>query len=108
MGIVSVTVQIGYESHTAELTEAEWTAVKRGKALTKDVKSYYEGGTSTYSFSFNGGGGDTLCVYYSTDEDFLTMAYPDLNLDHKKPLDLEGASPFASLLGVPSFSAYSL
>ena len=43
MGIVSVTVQIGYESHTAELTEAEWTAVKRDKALTKDIKSYYEG-----------------------------------------------------------------
>ena len=70
MGIVSVTVQIGYKSHTAELTEAESTAVKRGKALTKDVKSYYEGGTSTYSFSFNGGGEDTLCVYYFNDEDF--------------------------------------
>ena len=70
MGIVSVTVQIGYKSHTAELTEAEWSAVKRGKALTKEVKSYYEGGTSTYSFSFNGGGEDTLCVYYFNDEDF--------------------------------------
>ena len=41
MGIVSVTVQIGYESHTVELTEAEWRAVKEGKALTKNVESYY-------------------------------------------------------------------
>lgn len=30
MGIVSVTVEIGYESHTAELTEAEWRAILIG------------------------------------------------------------------------------
>ena len=70
MSIVSVTVQIGYESHTAELTEAEWRAVKEGKALTKDVESYYEGEAFNYSYSFNGGGENSLCVYYSTDEDF--------------------------------------
>lgn len=70
MGIVSVTVQIGYESHTVELTEVEWRAVKEGTALTKDVESYYEGEAFTCSFSFNGGGEDTLCVYYFNDEDF--------------------------------------
>jgi len=70
MGIVRVTVQIGHESHTVELTETEWKSVKAGNALSRDVESYYEGGAVTYSYSFNGGVGNTLCVHYSTDEDF--------------------------------------
>jgi hypothetical protein len=70
MSIVSVTVQFSYENHTVELTETDWKSVKDGKALSRDVESYYEGGKFTYTFSFNRGDENTLCVYYSTDEDF--------------------------------------
>lgn len=38
--------------------------------MSRDVESYYEGGKFTYTFSFNRGDENTLCVYYSTDEDF--------------------------------------
>ena len=63
-------MQFGYENHTVELTETDWKSVKDGKALSRDVESYYEGGKFTYTFSFNRGDENTLCVYYSTDEDF--------------------------------------
>ena len=33
MGIVSVTVQIGYKSHTVELTGAEWRAILIGPSV---------------------------------------------------------------------------
>lgn len=70
MGIVRVTVQIGYESHTVELTETEWKSIKAGNALSKDIESYYEDGKFIYTFSFNGSDENTLCVYYSSDDDF--------------------------------------
>ncbi|MDA0762170.1 MAG: hypothetical protein O2949_11105 [Proteobacteria bacterium] len=64
-----LSVVIGYEVRSVELTEDELAAIKAGKTLTKVVDDDYEGDIFQYSFQFNYDYATSLTVSYSMDGD---------------------------------------
>ena len=50
---VSLSVEIGYELQSVELSATEWDNVKAGKELLKTSIGWYEGVEHTYEFHFN-------------------------------------------------------
>ncbi len=52
---MSISVEIGYELRSVTLTESQWSDVKAGKSLLKEVEEPYEEKLFVYTFSFNGG-----------------------------------------------------
>ena len=67
-----LSVVIGYEVRSVELTEDELAAIKAGKTLTKVVDDDYEGDTFQYSFEFNYDYPTSLTVSYSMDDDSMS------------------------------------
>lgn len=61
-----LSVEIGYEVQSVELTETEWESIQRGEMLTRSVDDAYEGKTVTYVWHLNSAdyGIDTLVVNY--------------------------------------------
>jgi hypothetical protein len=51
---VCISVEIGYELRSVTLTQSEWSAVKAGKPLSKEIEEPYEEKLFVYTFSFNG------------------------------------------------------
>lgn len=61
-----LSVEIGYEVRSVELTETEWESIQRGETLARSVDDSYEGETVTYEWQLNSAdyGIDTLVVTY--------------------------------------------
>ena len=70
---ISISVEIGYELRTVTLSETEWTRVKSGDVLLKEVVDYYEGEEFTYVFHFNTElhQGNSLVVTYEDADGFI-------------------------------------
>lgn len=66
---VSISVEIGYELRSVTLTQSEWSAVKAGKPLSKEVEEPYEEKLFVYTFSFNGGEQSNANLYVTYRED---------------------------------------
>lgn len=64
-----LSVSVGYDLRSVELTEDEFASIKSGKKLTKVVEDDYEGETFQYSFAFNYDYPNSLTVSYSKDDD---------------------------------------
>ena len=43
MNLIQVSVEVGYDLRTVELTHDEWAAVQNGQHLLRKVVDYYEG-----------------------------------------------------------------
>ena len=71
MNMIQVSVEIGYDLRTVELTSDEWTAVQNGENLVREVVDYYEGEEFTYVFIFNDREGSSLHVTYDDGDGFI-------------------------------------
>mgnify|MGYP001472781884 CR=1 FL=1 len=69
--MILVSVEIGYDLRTVELTPQEWEAVQRGQHLIREVEDYYEGEAFTYVFAFNDRKGSSLVVTYDDADRFI-------------------------------------
>ena len=69
--MIQVSVEIGSELRTVELTHQEWETVQRGQHLVREVEDYYEGEAFTYVFRFNERQGSTLVVTYDDADGFI-------------------------------------
>ena len=69
--MIQVSVDIGYDLRTVELSPQEWKAVQRGQRLVREVEDYYEGEAFTYVFRFNERKGSTLVVTYDDADVFI-------------------------------------
>ena len=69
--MIQVSVEIGYELRTVELTRQEWEAVQKGQHLIREVEDYYEGEAFTYVFAFNIRKGSSLVVTYDDADAFV-------------------------------------
>jgi hypothetical protein len=67
----SVSVTVGYDLRTVNLTEKQWKAVQDGKPLVKRVKDHYEGQAFTYVFHFNMDPANSLMVTYDDADGYL-------------------------------------
>jgi len=63
---IFLSVEVGYDIRTTELTADEWGDVQNGVELHKSVLDWYEGEEFTYEFHFNSSmeQGSTLVVTY--------------------------------------------
>lgn len=50
---VILNVAVGNETQSVELTAQEWSQVKSGGCLRKEVRGFYEGEELTYTWLFN-------------------------------------------------------
>jgi hypothetical protein len=50
---VTLSIEVGYELRTVELTAGEWSKVQLGEELHKTVQDFYEGSEFNYEFHFN-------------------------------------------------------
>ena len=50
---INVSVEIGYELRTVELTQKEWDNVNKGEYLSKSIEDIYDGEVFVYEFQFN-------------------------------------------------------
>ena len=70
--IYSLSVEIGYELQSVDLTAAEFDLVRRGRSLKKTVAGYYEGSAFEYEFKFNNPShGYSLVVSHDDGQDLL-------------------------------------
>ena len=69
--MIRVSVEIGHDLRTVELTPQEWEAVQRGQRLVQEVEDYYEGEAFTYVFAFNEREGSSLVVTYDDADGFI-------------------------------------
>lgn len=69
--MIRVSVEIGNELRTVELTHQEWQTVQRGQRLVREVEDYYEGEAFTYVFRFNEREGSALVVTYDDADGFI-------------------------------------
>ena len=69
--IINVSVPIGYDYRTVQLSELEWKRVQQGKELIKEVEDSYEGYDYIYTFDFNSNRqkGSSLVVTHEPVED---------------------------------------
>ena len=72
---VRISVEIGYELQSIDLTERQWKKVQQGKEFTKSVWGAYEGERFRYYFSFNypRHDGQKLVVSYGEAVGFIGM-----------------------------------
>ena len=68
---VCVSVAVGYDLRSVELTLDEWAAVQSGEKLVREVIDYYEGEEFTYVFAFNERKEGSLVVTYDDADGFL-------------------------------------
>ena len=57
---INVSVEIGYELRTVELTQKEWDDVNKGEFLSKTIEDMYEGEILEYEFVFNNNQSDKV------------------------------------------------
>jgi hypothetical protein len=69
--MVTVSVEIGYERRTVELSNSEWKSVLAGDTLIREVEGYYEGDLFAYIFQFNSRAGNSLVVTYDDADAFI-------------------------------------
>ena len=69
--MIHVSVVVGYDLRTVELTHDEWAAVQNGQHLIREVVDYYEGEKFTYVFAFNDRQGSSLVVTYDNADGFI-------------------------------------
>ena len=70
--IYSLSVEIGYELQSVDLTAAEFDLVRRGRSLQKTAVGYYEGSAFEYEFSFNNPSHEySLVVNHDDGQDLL-------------------------------------
>ena len=50
---INVSVEIGYELRTVQLTEEEWDDVNKGEFLSKSIEDNYEGEVFVYEYQFH-------------------------------------------------------
>jgi hypothetical protein len=67
----AVSIPIGDDLRTVNLTEKQWKAVQDGKPLVKSVKDHYEGQEFTYVFHFNMDPENSLMVTYDDADGYL-------------------------------------
>ena len=70
--IYSLSVEIGYELQSVDLTAAEFDLVRKGRSLQKTVVGHYEGSAFEYEFNFNNPShGYSLVVSHDDGQDLL-------------------------------------
>ena len=68
----SLSVEIGYELQSVDLTVAEFDLIRSGKPLKKTVVGYYEGSSFEYEFKFNNPSHEySLVVSHDDGQDIL-------------------------------------
>lgn len=72
MKIFSLSIAVGYDLRSVNLTEKELKSVRDGKPLTRSTDDYYEGEEYTYTFEFNQDPNYSLKVTYQQGDDILT------------------------------------
>ena len=72
MKIFSLSIAVGYDLRSINLTEKELKSVRDGKPLTKSIDDYYEGEEYTYTFEFNQDPDYSLKVSYQQGDDVFT------------------------------------
>ncbi len=72
---INVSVTVGYDLRSVQLTELEWKMVQEGKELVKEVEDSYEGEDFIYTFMFNSNydEGYSLVVTYEPVEDGMGL-----------------------------------
>ena len=68
---IRVSVEVGYDLRSIELTPEEWASVQTGQNLVREVIDYYEGEAFTYVFAFNTRNEGSLVVSYDDADGFL-------------------------------------
>ena len=66
---VNICVEVGYELHCLNVTDAEWQMIKTGVPFADTLESSYEGENFSYYFSFNSGFKGQLSVDCNGDDD---------------------------------------
>jgi hypothetical protein len=69
--MIRISVEIGYELRSVELTSQEWEDVQKGTRLNREVVDCYEGEAFRYVFAFNDRKGSTLVVTYDDADGFI-------------------------------------
>jgi hypothetical protein len=67
---IQISVEVGYDLRSVELTPDEWGEVQNGQHLVREVVDYYEGEKFTYVFAFNDRQGSSLVVTYDDADGF--------------------------------------
>ena len=68
---VRLSVEVGYDLRSVDLTLDEWAQVQGGEKLVREVIDYYEGEAFTYVFAFNARNKGSLVVTYDDADGFL-------------------------------------
>jgi len=71
MNLIQVSVEVGYDLRTVELTHDEWAAVQNGQHLLRKVVDYYEGDAFADVFAFNDQQGYSLVVTCGDTDRFI-------------------------------------
>lgn len=66
-----ISVSIGYDLRTVEVSAGDWKAIERGEAKIFEVEDYYEGELFTYLFEFNISAKHSLVVTYGDADGYL-------------------------------------
>jgi hypothetical protein len=69
--MIQVSVAVGYDLRSVELTSDEWAEVQNGQHLVREVVDYYEGEEFTYVFAFNERQESSLVVTYDDADGFV-------------------------------------
>ncbi len=80
MRTYNLSVEVGYELRTVNLTQDEYDAVRNSVTLCKEVRDFYEGEEITYLFAFNRDSEHSLVVTYDSGVGFLG-SIDDAHLD---------------------------